>query len=67
MTTKELLHELVDELDEQQARETLALLRTRQRASQENVPSFAGLIKSASPTLSRDAKNIVREEMGQPK
>ncbi|MGH3546395.1 MAG: hypothetical protein ACRDPW_10810 [Mycobacteriales bacterium] len=64
MTTKEMLHELVDELDDQEVRETLTFLRTRQRASQENIPSFAGLIKLGAPSLSRDAKKIVRDEMG---
>lgn len=64
MTTKELLHDLVNELDEQGAQETLALLLTRQRASQENIPSFAGLITSGSQNLSHNAEKILREEMG---
>jgi hypothetical protein len=71
MTTKELIHELVDKLhvedderDAVTAREVLDFLQIRQRPSRESLPRFVGMLNSGPNTRGRDAKRIVRESMG---
>ncbi|MGI8647201.1 MAG: hypothetical protein DLM55_07140 [Acidimicrobiales bacterium] len=66
MTTKELIHELVEKLDEDGARRVLSFALT-QRASEENLPSWAGRLRSGDPHRGRNAKQIVREGMGRRK
>ena len=65
MTTKEQLHRLVDELDENQVDQLLRLAEefygSRERSG---LPSFVGMGHSGRGDLGRQAKAIVREELG---
>lgn len=65
MTMKEQLHRLVDELDDEQVDQLLRLAEefyaSRERSG---LPAFVGMGKSGRGDLGRQAKAIVREELG---
>lgn len=70
MTTKELLRELVDHLDEHDAEDALELLRRRYDADlrkrpARKLPSFVGTGRGGQADLGRQAKTILRKEWGQ--
>lgn len=66
MTTKELLIDLVEHLDDTQAAEALELLSARypQSARFDDLPAFVGMGHSGRGDLARRAKEIVRREFG---
>lgn len=70
MTTKERLHELVDQLDDATAErllstaETLTPAAPPERAASDRVPSFVGAFASGRSDTAARAEQILRDELG---
>lgn len=68
MTTRERLHELVDQLDDAAAEQLLhaatALTAPTARAQGTAVPGFVGSVHSGQADTSTRAKEILRAELG---
>ncbi|GAA1767654.1 hypothetical protein [Luedemannella helvata] len=66
MTTKERLHQLVDEIGDEQADELLRLadaLLDRQRTPRPR-PTWVGALANAEPDLAERSEEILRTELG---
>jgi hypothetical protein len=66
MTTKELLFDLVERLDESEAADALELLTARYgkvSAEERQLPAFVGMGHSGRTDLGRRAKEILRDEL----
>lgn len=68
MTTKERLHELVDQLDEADAHRlldaALALTTTRPQPVGSEVPAFVASVHSGTSNTAVRAEEILRDELG---
>lgn len=69
MSSRDRLHELVDQLDEPAAERLLALaheLVPHPRAGQSDLPAFVGAFSSGQGDVSERAEHILRDELGYP-
>jgi hypothetical protein len=66
MTTRERLHRLVDDLNEDQAEEALALLESQlaEEPAPETLPEFFGMLRSGKGDLAAQSDEILRAELG---
>jgi hypothetical protein len=65
MTTKERLHQLVDQIDNEQAGELLRLADALlDRPASRPRPSWVGALTSAEPDLAERSEEILRTELG---
>jgi hypothetical protein len=66
MTTKERLHQLVDEIGDEQADELLRLADAvlESAPSGRPRPSWVGALRSAEPDLAERSEEILRTELG---
>ncbi len=66
MTTRERLHRLVDDLNEDQAEEALALLESQltEEREPEALPEFFGMLHSGKGDLAARSDEILRAELG---
>lgn len=66
MTTKEILHRIVDELSDDDAAAALALLQSQLTDDQptNELPAFFGMLDSDNPDLAEHSANILRTELG---
>jgi hypothetical protein len=66
MTTRERLHRLVDDLNEDQAEEALALLQSQlaEEHAPEALPEFFGMLHSGKGDLAARSDEILRAELG---
>jgi hypothetical protein len=67
MTKREQLHQLVEELPESRASDALEALRLIARVPQRTGrPAFVGIANTGETDLGRRAKDVLREEFGEP-
>jgi len=69
MTTRERLHELVDQLDDAAAERLLATANTlvpEPRRAAPELPAFVGAFASGHADISERAEEILRDELGGP-
>ncbi len=67
MTTRDRLHELVDQLDDAAAERLLATAKTMvpaPRSSPAELPAFVGAFTSGRTDISERAEEILRDELG---
>jgi hypothetical protein len=66
MTTKELLHRLVDDLDDGEAAELLRYAEDRypEGASRQPLPSFVGMFASDQPGISENVDQYLADGFG---
>jgi hypothetical protein len=68
MTTRDRLHELVDQLDDAAAEQLLAaaneLVPTQRPSSRGGLPAFVGSFSGGRSDVSERAEEILRDELG---